>query len=196
MSTFTIQTTRYVLTKMIEGDQDKYYSLCRNENVMRFVTGHALSRAESDKMFEEFLSENKNNNYLGRYFIEERGTGELIGAVKLDKIWNEVEIGYRIMEEHWGKGIATSIARDLILFAIDILKAKRVIAFVNVNNAASIRVLEKAGMENIATIDDLVEVKYKFIYSSRKSTMVKIAIDKTMGLISDGLNNLKDIFEK
>ena len=196
MRTFTIQTPRFVLTKMIDGDQDKYYSLCRNENVMKFVTGHALSREESDKMFQEFLIENNNDNYFGRYFIEERLTGALIGAVKLDKIWNEIEIGYRIMEEYWGKGIATTIAKDLISFAKEKLHAKKVIAFVNVENAASIRVLEKAGMDNIATINDFHEVKYKFSYSTQKSTVVKKLVDATVGFVEDGLKNLKEILEK
>ncbi|WP_221390383.1 GNAT family N-acetyltransferase [Dyadobacter sp. NIV53] len=196
MRTFTIQTARFILTKMIDGDQDKYYSLCRNENVMKFVTGHALSREESDKMFREFLIENKSDNYFGRYFIEERFTGELIGAVKLDKIWNEIEIGYRIMEEYWGRGIATAIAKDLISFARDTLNAKRVIAFVNVENAASIRVLEKAGMDNIATINDFTEVKYKFSYSTQKSTVVKKLVDATVELVEGSLKNLKEILEK
>lgn len=196
MRTFIIQTPRFILTKMTDGDQDKYYSLCRNENVMKFVTGHALSREESDKMFQEFLIENGNDNYFGRYFIEDRLTRELIGAVKLDKIWNEIEIGYRIMEEYWGKGIATAIATDLIEFAKTKLRAKKVIAFVNVDNLASIRVLEKAGMENIATINDFIEVKYKFSYSTQKSTVVKKLVDATVGFVEDGLKNLKEILEK
>ena len=196
MRTFTIQTPRFILTKMIDGDQDKYYSLCRNENVMKFVTGHALSRKESDIMFQEFLIENKNDNYFGRYFIEERSTGELIGAVKLDKIWSEIEIGYRILEEYWGKGIATAIATDLIGFAQTKLRAKKVIAFVNVNNLASIRVLEKAGMDNIATINDFNEVKYKFSCSTQKSTVVKKLVDATVEFVEDGLKNLKVILEK
>jgi len=196
MKAFIIQTKRFILSKMTDGDQEKYYALSCNENVMKFVTGHALTRKESDEMYEDFLYENRSKNYMGRYFIEDRLNGDLIGAVKLDKIGNEIEIGYRIQEEHWGKGIATEIATDLISFAHQKLKAKNIIAFVNVKNAASIRVLEKAGMENIATINDIDEVKYKFSYFTPKDTGVKKIVSATLDFISDGLKGIKEVLDR
>lgn len=196
MKSFIIQTKRFILTKMADGDQEKYYTLSCNENVMKFVTGHALTRKESDNMFEDFLYENKSKNYLGRYFVEDRLNGDLIGIVKLDKVGNEIEIGYRIQEEFWGKGIATEIATDLISFAYQTMKAKNVIAFVNIKNAASIRVLEKAGMENIATIHDIDEVKYKFSYFNPKDTVVKKAVSATLEFISGGLKSIKEVLDR
>ena len=165
MSIKTISTEHFILTKMTEKDGDKYFRMSNNANVMKFVTGHALDRQESDKMLRSFLAEYGNDTFLGRYLIEGRESGELIGAAKLDNEGNEVEIGYRIMEEHWGKGIATEIASGLIDFAKRKMNAGRVIAYVNVSNAASIRVLEKAGMVNVERIEDIDEVKFKFVYA-------------------------------
>ena len=48
--------------------------------------------------------------------------------------------------EHWGKGYATEIALALVDAAFFDLRAERVISTVDVNNGASIRVLEKIGM--------------------------------------------------
>ena len=169
---------------MTAADGDKYYRLCNNPNVMKFVTGYALNRDESDEMLGAFLVENENDPYLGRYFIEDRRNGDLIGAAKLDKVHGEIEIGYRIQEEHWGKGVATEIASGLIDFARKQLGISSVIAFVNINNAASIRVLEKAGMENIETIEDLDEVKYKFSYSPKTSPNMKKVLYIILGIIA------------
>ncbi|MCF0053946.1 GNAT family N-acetyltransferase [Dyadobacter sp. LJ53] len=173
MKVKTISTENFVLTKMTAADGDKYFRLSNNDNVMKFVTGHALDRQESDKMLQTFLAEYGTDTFLGRYLIEGRFSGELIGTAKLDMDGSGVEIGYRIMEEHWGKGIATEIARGLISFARQTLNAKQVIAYVNVDNAASIRVLEKAGMVNAERIEDPDEVKFKFIFSPQKSVVKK-----------------------
>jgi RimJ/RimL family protein N-acetyltransferase len=168
-----IYTERFVLTKMTAGDADKYFRLSNNANVMKYVTGYSLNREESDRMLRSFLEEHGTDTYLGRYLIEDRHSGELIGAAKLDKIGTAVEIGYRILEEFWGKGVATEIAVGLIRFSQNILKAEDVIAFVNIHNTASIRVLEKAGMVNTETIEDLDEVKYKFNYSPKNNPSMK-----------------------
>ena len=161
-----IKTKRFVLTKMTAADGEKYFRLSNNDKVMKYVTGYSLNRIESDEMLKGFLAEYGNDTYLGRYLIEGIENGELIGAAKLDQIGSEIEIGYRVLEEQWGKGIATEVAAGLIRFALKNLNASNVIAFVNVNNYASIRVLEKAGMMNVERIEDLDEVKYKFVYTS------------------------------
>lgn len=179
-----IYTERFVLTKMTAGDADKYYRLSNNSNVMKYVTGYSLTREESDRMLKEFLQEYGKDTYLGRYLIEDRHSGALIGAAKLDKTGAAVEIGYRVMEEFWGKGVATEIAVALIRFSQNVLKARDVIAYVNIHNAASVRVLEKAGMVNTETIEDLDEVKYKFSYSPKNNPPMKKILYTLLGLIA------------
>jgi RimJ/RimL family protein N-acetyltransferase len=48
---------------------------------------------------------------------------------------------------YWGRGYATEAARALIEFAFRTHKAHRVFTSCEVDNAASVRVLEKAGMQ-------------------------------------------------
>lgn len=183
MSSNLLRTKRFVLVKMADGDQSLYYSISCNQNVMKYVTGYALSRRESDEMFRCIVEDNAEDEILGRYFIKDRHNGEVIGAAKLDQIGQEIEIGYRIREEYWGQGIATEVTKSLIRFAYDGLGIKRVIAFVNVENAASIRVLEKAGMLNAALIEDIDEVKYKFTYLHQSLFTLKRLVYFIVGLI-------------
>lgn len=184
MALKVIHTEHFVLTKMTASDGDKYFRLSNNSNVMKYVTGYSLTRAESDKMLQGFLEEYGMDTYLGRYLVEDRLSGELIGAAKLDKIGGDIEIGYRVMEEFWGRGVATEIATGLIRFAKRVLRARDVIAYVNVANTASVRVLEKAGMVNTETIEDLDEVKYKFNYSPKNSPSMKKVLYIILGLIA------------
>ncbi|CAG5005231.1 hypothetical protein DYBT9275_03543 [Dyadobacter sp. CECT 9275] len=184
MTAYKIYTRHYVLTKMKAEDGEKYFRLCGNENVMKFVTGHALTRTESDKMLAEFVKDDDGKSYFGRYFIEDRGNGDLIGAAKLDKEGRAAEIGYRIQEEYWGKGVATEIAKELIQFSLEKLKMAQVTAFVNVENYSSIRVLEKAGMKRIETIEDIDEIKHKFIYSTQNQYPMKKVFYAIFALIA------------
>jgi RimJ/RimL family protein N-acetyltransferase len=74
-------------------------------------------------------------------------TGEVIGAGMLHHLDAErriVEIGYWVLPQARGRGIATTIARMLAEHAFS-LGVDRVAAYVNVDNSASERVLERAG---------------------------------------------------
>ena len=79
--------------------------------------------------------------------VEERASRRLIGACDLSLIERDVvDLGYMLGQAHWGRGYATEIALALADAAFDDLRAERVISTVDVNNKASIRVLEKAGL--------------------------------------------------
>jgi ribosomal-protein-alanine N-acetyltransferase len=79
--------------------------------------------------------------------VEDAGSSRLIGACDLSVIErNVVDLGYMLEVDAWGKGLATEIAEALMEAAFLQLRVERVISTVDVNNAASIRVLEKIGM--------------------------------------------------
>ena len=79
--------------------------------------------------------------------VEESESGRVIGACDLSLIErNVVDLGYMLGLPDWGKGYATEIALALVDAAFFDLRADRIISTVDVNNNASIRVLEKIGM--------------------------------------------------
>jgi len=62
------------------------------------------------------------------------------------------EVGYWIGQECWGRGIATEALRLFTGYAFDRLGLLRVFALPFADNAASIRVLEKAGFQREGTL--------------------------------------------
>jgi RimJ/RimL family protein N-acetyltransferase len=79
--------------------------------------------------------------------VEEKSSKRVIGACDLSLIErNVVDLGYMLGLVDWGKGYATEIALALIDAAFFDLRADRIISTVDVNNKASIHVLEKIGM--------------------------------------------------
>jgi [ribosomal protein S5]-alanine N-acetyltransferase len=72
------------------------------------------------------------------------GIGFLMGR---DIARISAEMGYWLGEEYWGRGFATRAVTGMSDWAFDNYKLTRVFAMAFAHNAASIRVLEKAGFE-------------------------------------------------
>ena len=58
----------------------------------------------------------------------------------------ELQLIYGLLPAYWSKGFATEAARAMIRFGFERLGFERIVASVDAPNAASIRVLEKAGL--------------------------------------------------
>ena len=78
----------------------------------------------------------------------------MIGSIGLLHDNGKVQFGYILSPTHWGQGYAT----EACIALMDILRTHpeiyRVSTFVDVENIASIRVLEKAGLVKEAVLKD------------------------------------------
>jgi RimJ/RimL family protein N-acetyltransferase len=84
----------------------------------------------------------------GFWAAEEGAAGRFVGWFFLLPLAGEpgaMELGYRLVRRAWGRGLGTEGVRAMLARAAQ-LGAERVVAFVDEENAASIRVAEKAGM--------------------------------------------------
>ncbi|WP_322937732.1 GNAT family N-acetyltransferase [Nocardioides bizhenqiangii] len=61
-------------------------------------------------------------------------------------------LGYRLRRAAWGTGLATEGARAMVAYAFTVPGVERVVASTMAVNAASRRVLEKAGLRHVDTI--------------------------------------------
>ena len=66
-----------------------------------------------------------------------------------------LNLGYRLAFEAWGQGHATEIGAETLRYAFETLAQPEVHAIVRPANLASARVLEKIGMSEIGTLDDV-----------------------------------------
>ena len=75
----------------------------------------------------------------------ERPSGRAIGDSGLLKLEDQgwIDLGFRLAQPYWGKGLATEAASAWVRAAFDEFHIDRLTAFVHPENVASIRVLEK-----------------------------------------------------
>jgi RimJ/RimL family protein N-acetyltransferase len=88
--------------------------------------------------------------------VEEREGGRLVGDVGLSPADGEpgvVKVGYTIAPAFQGRGYATEAIRALVLYAFETLEADVVRAYASADNAPSIRVAEKVGMDLVERIE-------------------------------------------
>jgi RimJ/RimL family protein N-acetyltransferase len=76
-----------------------------------------------------------------------RATGEVIGMVDIRVKGPMGDLGYVLVARHWGKGLATEAVSALVNTAWKIPSLYRIWATCDVDNKASARVMEKAGMQ-------------------------------------------------
>ncbi len=72
----------------------------------------------------------------------------MIGFCGFDHLWGgaEIEIGYWLAPEYWGKGLATEAAQAVMQYGKERLGLQQIVAVAQPANRASIRVMEKLGM--------------------------------------------------
>ncbi len=121
----------------------------RDPEVTRYIDG-PWSDPTKHRAFIESRTHGPYPDGLGYWSIVAReNIDELLGWILLiprDGHGPEVEVGWRLMREHWGKGVAVEAAAPVLLHGFQIVELDRVIAEMNPANAASIRVAEKLGM--------------------------------------------------
>lgn len=81
------------------------------------------------------------------YAITLREEGEApVGAIALRGAGHAVSFGFVLSRPHWGRGIVTEALSDLLGWTLGQRGIWRAAAFCDVDNLASARVMEKAGM--------------------------------------------------
>jgi RimJ/RimL family protein N-acetyltransferase len=61
------------------------------------------------------------------------------------------EVGYRLLQKHWGKGYATESAKAAVNYGFEEMKLNEIYGITNVENINSRKVLEKCGLTFIET---------------------------------------------
>ena len=145
----TLRTDRLTLRPLTDEDLPDLVALNGDAEVMRYITGRALTPAEVAAD-------------LPRLTRTERGLGLWSGtdADGFAGVWfliadpddsGAAEIGWRLPRAVWGHGLAVEGAKALVEHAFETLGVARVWADTMAVNAPSRRVMEKLGMRHTAT---------------------------------------------
>ncbi|MEK5205461.1 MULTISPECIES: GNAT family protein [Psychrobacillus] len=145
----TLETEHLILRKVTKEDIEDMYLYGSDEEVSKYVTWNTHETIADTKGFVEFVLNKYENKQVSPWGIEYKENGKFIGTI--DFVWWQpnhkiAEIGYVISKDYWGKGLTTEVAKELVKFGFEEMDLVRVQARCDVENIASARVMEKAGM--------------------------------------------------
>ena len=136
------------LEKFTKSDFDQYFQLVNNEKVMEMITERAIGLEEAKRDFKKLIVNNELQPKLGNFKILNPETGEFLGLAKLEikeSGSEEAELGYMVLPQYWGKGIAGTVGKELIELGKEKTSIKRIFAIIDPKNIPSRKILIKNG---------------------------------------------------
>ncbi len=145
------ETPRLILRRFTEADAPLILQLNSDSEVVKYLHEPTLETVEQAKKIitDIILPQYKNN--LGRWATHLKDTGEFIGwcGLKYRPEPDEIDLGYRFSQPYWGKGYATEAAKHTLDYGFTQLKLPLITGRAHIENIASLKVLEKIGMQFI-----------------------------------------------
>jgi [ribosomal protein S5]-alanine N-acetyltransferase len=117
-----------------------------DSDVMHLLTGKPQTFDEARQYIEKCIA-SEDENGLSRYAVLLKVANELIGFCGYKMIDGEIDFGWRYAKRHWNNGYGTEAARAVMKYGIEDLKLPKLVAVALPENAASIRIMQKFGME-------------------------------------------------
>lgn len=156
MTEYLFLTRRLGCRRLATTDYDALYGVYSDGEAMRWVgDGKPITHAQC-KLWIRVTGENYARRGYGMFALEERATGNVIGFCGLVHPDNqpEPEIKYALLRSCWRRGLASEVVPSLLSYGAAKHGMNRIIATVAPENAASLRVLAKAGMRFVDTRAD------------------------------------------
>lgn len=151
----TLKGTKIILKDLQISDVEDIYSLAKNENVSRYTLNIPYPYKIEDAIW--WVNNAKEKFKTKEQFtfgIFKSDTHEFIGGIGLIVNQNDhkAEIGYWVGEPFWNKGYTTEALKLILDFGFNELKINKLYAQHLVENIASEKVMQKAGMVYEATL--------------------------------------------
>jgi RimJ/RimL family protein N-acetyltransferase len=142
-----LRTERLLLRQWRDTDREPFAAVNADSEVMRHFPS-TMTRTQSDA-FVDRASGLISQRGWGLWAVEVIGRAPFVGFVGLSvpsfdaHFTPAVEVGWRLSRAHWGHGYATEAAGAVVSYGFEDLGASRIVADVDADNEASLRVLEK-----------------------------------------------------
>jgi [ribosomal protein S5]-alanine N-acetyltransferase len=149
-----IETERLILRELLPSDDEGMFRLDSNPNVHQFLGNNPVVSIEESRNYIANIRNQYLENGIGRYAVILKETNVFIGWCGIKYITepenghvNFYEIGYRFIEEYWGKGYGYESAKAWLDYGFKTMKIQTIYASANIENSGSRKILEKIGMQ-------------------------------------------------
>ena len=145
---FRLETDRLIIRPWQAGDRAAFKTMSDDAEVMRYVHGGEPYKEDEIDAFFARQQRQLDDVDMCMGALIEKSTGQIVGVAGVQPLGQsgEIEIGWWLRRDVWGRGYATeagTAARDHVLRT---LGRPRVVAVIDPGNDASVRVVKRLGM--------------------------------------------------
>ncbi|CAI1694194.1 anhydro-N-acetylmuramic acid kinase [Serratia quinivorans] len=173
-STRPFVSARMLMRPPVADDVARFYTIFGDPETQRFNPAGPVA---NEQLAQQALSERIENwrqHGYGSWAIALQERPEWIigfGGISWRPLGAQrtVNLGYRFDTQVWGRGLATELAQASLEYGFEQLRLAEISAIVREKNLASCRVLEKAGLRLVDTLDDVPGDRPSLVYSITSS---------------------------
>jgi ribosomal-protein-alanine N-acetyltransferase len=145
----TLRTERLRLRRVRVDDAPALFeAYAADERVTRFLTWPPNDDVAQMRQFLTALDDNIERGDQFAWVIQSGASEQLIGMVDVRLDAHVVELGYVLAHDRWGQGLMSEAVTAVVATAQQRPEVFRIWAYVDVDNPASGRVLDNAGLEH------------------------------------------------
>ena len=143
-----LETERLLVRPWSAGDRAAFASMAQDVEMMRFIT---RGKPFSEQDVDEFLA--RQARQLAEHGVcmgamVEKSSGRVVGVAGVQPLGTtgDLEIGWWVMRDLWGRGYATEAGGAAARHVLETLARPRVMAIIDPGNDASVRVATRLGL--------------------------------------------------
>ena len=156
VGTQKIETPRILLRKFtIDDASDMFKNWAADPEVSRYLNWLPHKSLDETKELLNLWVKEYENEHCYRWCIVNKENNQAIGNIDVVHLFKDActcEIAYAISRKYWGKGIMTEILKSVINYLFEKANFNRIQARFDVDNPASCRVMQKAGLSYEGTM--------------------------------------------
>lgn len=146
-----METARILIRPLSLDDVSALTEILSDQEVMKHSVRGVCDEAAT-RRFVEWCLDCYESHGVGPWALIEKESSTLIGfcGVGPERVGNaeEINLGYRLARRYWGIGIATEAACATLAYAFGTKAFRSVVAIIEPEHIASLRVAEKAGFHD------------------------------------------------
>jgi|GEM_PF-217970 ribosomal-protein-alanine N-acetyltransferase len=158
------ETERLLVRRYTMADEEVFFRLNSDTDVVRYIRP-PKSRQESHEFLLQNLAMYEQLPFMGRWAMVDKSSREVIGTFAVFPIDNssDIQLGYSLLPEHWGKGYATESVLAGRQYAFDNLCTSEIYGITEPANTVSQKILLKCGFTQVSDKIDFGKKLYRFV---------------------------------
>lgn len=155
-----LETDRLLFREIQSSDAEAMFEMDSDPAVHLYLGNNPLKHIDEVYPLIENLQWQYKEFGMARMAVILKETGEFLGWAGLKRERNlpdrgiYIDLGYRFLKKHWGKGYGSEVGKALVDYGFNVLNLEKINAYADMGNAVSHKILEKSGLRFIETFDD------------------------------------------